>query len=129
MAGTPTAVPLNFIFKPNCSSLRPRPHRKPSESEQTRLFREQTSIPKRTTSSLFDFQAAYMESCLRDVPSVTAIRPREVSGMRVLQQDLAYAFRQLSKAPGFTLTVLLTLALGIGANSAIFTLVQCHPPS
>jgi predicted permease len=44
--------------------------------------------------------------------------------MRVLQQDLAYAFRQLAKAPGFTLTVLLTLALGIGANSAIFTLVN-----
>src|SRR6201986_2455201 len=44
--------------------------------------------------------------------------------MRILQQDLAYAFRQLAKAPGFTLTVLLTLALGIGANSAIFTLVN-----
>src|ERR1700743_1502462 len=44
--------------------------------------------------------------------------------MRILQQDLAYAFPQLAKAPGFTLTVLLTLALGIGANSAIFTLVN-----
>src|ERR1700722_10061345 len=44
--------------------------------------------------------------------------------MRVLLQDLGYAFRQLGKTPGFAFTVLLTLALGIGANSAIFTLVN-----
>ncbi|UWZ81757.1 ABC transporter permease [Occallatibacter riparius] len=44
--------------------------------------------------------------------------------MTVLFQDVAYAFRQLRKTPAFTATVLLTLAIGIGANSAVFTLVN-----
>src|SRR5690349_20652150 len=44
--------------------------------------------------------------------------------MRELSKDLVYALRMLRKSPGLTATMILSLAIGIGANTAIFSVVD-----
>ena len=44
--------------------------------------------------------------------------------MSTITSDLKYGFRQLHKSPGFTLVAVLTLALGMGASTSLFSVLQ-----
>src|SRR5271169_2281994 len=51
-------------------------------------------------------------------------RPGGTYSLLIMFSDLKYAMRQLGKSPGFALTAIVTLALGIGANAVVFSVLN-----
>lgn len=69
------------------------------------------------------------QEALREFGGVTQMKEnyrmrRGLPFLEVASRDLHYAFRQLRKSPGFTLTTVLTLAIGIGVNTSIFSMMD-----
>src|SRR5687768_15506188 len=65
----------------------------------------------------------------RQVGNVTRLREESrdawgIPALETVMQDLRYAFRGLRRSAGFTATVIVTLALGIGANTAMFAVID-----
>ncbi len=86
------------------------------------------SAPRRSLRRAATPEEAAREA-RRAFGNITLARERSVEvwqwrWLENLWADLRFALHQLRKSPGYTLTAILTLAIGIGANAAIFTLID-----